>query len=161
MPKNLTNRHSPAPLSGGVVCLSTGDRVYCRAWHAWWLAKLWHGEVLPGQGWPLAVSRAELERDYLAWAREHSELALYTVPVEQALYWPTRMSLENWSRPELVLDPLPAMRARWNEALFPVHWPEPEPTRRAARSPSRPSDLSRLFAAHVGALVPQGEFVAA
>jgi hypothetical protein len=138
----------PVSLAGGVVRLSTGDSVYCRAWHAWWLAKLWRGEVLPGHGWPLAVIRAELEADYLAWARQHSEQALYTVPIEQALYWPTRFALTDWSRPELVLEPLPDMRHRWDNTLFPVRWPEPEPAARRS-TPRRP--LAPAFALPIAA----------
>jgi hypothetical protein len=143
----------PVPAHGGLFLRPNGKTTYVTPWHSWWMAKIWHGKLTRSDsGWRETVSRSELERDYIYWARENSDVALYTVPLETALYFPTGLSYDAWQNLMVTIGDLDSLRARWNEHLFKVNWPERLAAVRAITKPVRP----RLFS-----VAPQGELLAA
>ena len=145
----------PVPLVGGRYTQASGDVTYVKPWDAWWLAKLWQGRVLSEHTrWEANVGRADLARDYLAWAREHSELALYTVKVENVMHWTCDLIQKDWKRPIVFLGGLDYLRSKWDKDFFPVRWPDLPPTPAIQPTTRRPLDFTRLLA-------PQGELLAA
>jgi hypothetical protein len=146
----------PVPLKGGRFTQASGDVAYVEPWNAWWLAKLWQGRLLPEHTrWEANVDRADLARDYLAWAREHCEIALYSVDMEYAMFWTCGLYKQDWEQKPLVfLGPLDYLRSKWDNKFFPMRWPEFPPTPAIKPTTRRPFNFSRVIA-------PQGELLAA